>query len=209
MPPRTNARRLYCGKRCRQIERQADKVAVYQTIRAEEISGRRCQICKGPIPHGRFRGAKFCSRKCEKSLENPAQRLKFKKICPHCKKSFHPIRATQVYCGHKCAGRAASLAGRNLPPPSGPPRGQISCEICGKVVLKKERGTKYCSRACWHHSQRVLTVERFDRLLGIIPPRPRRFKLTARRFDIVLEKMRPKRALRYRLTAARFDRLCG
>jgi len=208
MPPKTNLQRLYCGKRCRQLEKQADKVAAYRIIRAEDIAERRCQICKGPIPQEKFRGSKFCSRKCEKSLDNPAQRLKITKTCPHCEQDFHPITVKQVYCSHRCAGKAAALVGRNIPPPKGPPRDHGDCEVCGTRFRKKERHTKYCSRACWHQSQRMLTPHRLDRLLGIAPPRRLTFKLTAARLDLVFKETRPKRLKRpfnWRLTPARLD----
>lgn len=209
MPADAMRSAVFCGIKCFRADRQKRKVARYRKMRAMEIKGRRCPICDGPIPHKKFRGAKFCSKKCEKSLDNPAQRLKVEYTCPHCKEPFHPIRETQVYCGHKCAGKAAALAGRNLPPPKGPPRDHGNCELCGVHFVKKERHTKYCSRACFNESYRLLTAERFDRLLGLAPPRIYRRKLTARGFDIVLKQMRPKRILRLRLTGKRFDRLFG
>lgn len=182
MPEGTPAHRKYCSTECKRAEKYDDRRANYHTFREELIKDRRCQICNGPIPKAKFVGSKFCSRKCEKSLDNPAQRLKIKKKCPHCKKQFHPIIITQVHCCHKCAGRAAALAGRNLPPRKGPPREHIDCAVCGTRFLKKERRTKYCCRACWYKSQRLLTPERFDRLLGSHKRRYRQ-RLTAKRFD--------------------------
>lgn len=208
MPPKTNARRMYCSVECARLESQADRIATYNVIRDDLIKDRRCQICDGPIPHRKFRGSKFCSKKCEKSLDNPAQRLKVSKVCPHCSETFHPITAEQVHCGHRCAGKAAALAGRNLPPLTGPPREHINCLICGTRFQKKERRTIYCSRACWHQSQRLLTPARLDRILGIAPPR--RFPLTAARLDRVFKETRPKRLKRpfnCRLTPDRLDRL--
>ncbi|WP_158247985.1 hypothetical protein [Paracoccus sp. SY] len=206
MPTKTNSRRMYCSRKCLRAEKQDDKNATYQIFRAELIKGRRCQICNGPIPERKFRGAKFCSKKCEKSLDNPAQRLKIMKTCPHCKQAFHPITAGQIHCGHKCAGRAAALAGRNLPPQKYPPRDHGNCEVCGTRFLKKERHTRYCSRQCWFQSQHLLTAKRLDRILGIIPPR--RFPLTVERLDRVFKETRPKRLKRpfnWHLTAARLD----
>lgn len=209
MPDKTNLRRKFCSRKCARLEGQADKKANYHTFREEAIQGRQCQICNGPIPEGKFRGSKFCSRKCEKSLDNPAQRLKITKTCPHCKQAFHPIAAKQVYCCHRCAGKAAALAGRNLPPLAGPPREWVNCPICETRFQKKEHRTIYCSRACWNQSQRLLTPERLDRLLGIAPPRryPHR-PLTAERLDRVFKETRPKRLKRnfnWRLTPARLD----
>jgi hypothetical protein len=67
---------------------------------------------------------KFCSRKYEKSLDNPAQRLKIKKTCPHCTKTFHPITIKQVYCGHCCAGKQRPWLG----------------EICSRVLTLRVDG---------------------------------------------------------------------
>lgn len=167
-PDGSHASKKYCMP-CAQAENTDGRRETYQIIRADLIKGRRCQICNGPIPERKFRGSKFCSRKCEKSLDNPVQRLKVEKICPHCKRHFHPIRMKQVYCSHKCAGRAAARAGRNLPPRLHPPKDHGNCQVCGTSFIKKERGTKYCSRACWYRSRRLLTAARFDTLAD--PPR--------------------------------------
>lgn len=199
---------IFCGRKCRRADSRKRRRARYRKMRSKDIKGRRCQICDGPIPHKKFRGAKFCSRKCEKSLDNPAQRLKVEYTCPHCKQGFHPITVNQVYCGHRCAGKAAAIAGRNLPPLAGPPREHGNCEVCGTLFLKKERHTKYCCRQCWFRSQHLLTAKRLDQLLGIAPPR--RFPLTAKRLDRVFKETRPKRLKRnfnWQLTPARLDKM--
>lgn len=96
MPDGTRLNRKYCSDACVNAERQDDRRAVRQTIRAELIAGRRYQICGGPIPEKKFRGSKFCSLKCARSPNNPSQ----------ASRSRRPVRIARSRStrGHREAG---------------------------------------------------------------------------------------------------------
>lgn len=73
-------------------------------------------------------------------------------------------------------------------------RGDIACAECSTRFHPKTYTARFCSASC---------VAKAKHAAGVLRHFPR--KLTAERFDKVLQDMRPRRPYRQRLTPARLD----
>ena len=127
----------------------------------------------------------YCSSRCIDTARMERHRARVAAIpCGYCGTGFKPDKPSSRFCCLKCA----SLALRR--------RDTIACAHCGFSFYQRSWTARYCSASC---------VAKAKHASGVL--RHFRRKLTACRFDRMIERQRPSRPYRRRLTAERFDRL--
>lgn len=138
-----------------------------------------------PMPADKRRGGKYCCIACASTAgRSRATARAAAKSCARCGQPFQPDKPQRRFCGTHCTIEAKKK------------RQDINCAYCGKAFHPKSYVARFCSQSC---------AARNAHATGRLRHFPR--KLTAKRFDRLIERMRPKRRYVQRLTAERFDRL--
>lgn len=89
-----------------------------------------------------------------RKIYKKSYRLKITKICPICKKKFHPTKRKYKTCSYNCATHNRKGKTRFNSK-------KVKCENCGRYILKKKNIFKhnkhfYCSCQCYYKKQKEL-----------------------------------------------------
>lgn len=146
---------------------------------------RQCDHCGGALPIEKAQQARFCSESCQMKAANRRRKAASPFMpCSHCGKPFGADRPGRRFCCAECS--ALSQRRRKV----------VRCVQCGKAFHQHSSTARFCSASC---------VAKHKHATGVLRHFPR--KLTARGFDRLLERQRPRRPYRMRLTAQRFDKI--
>ena len=100
---------------------------------------RTCESCHRKFIAFRHSRGRFCSRKC--SDRSPKSEIP-NKICPSCKKIFHPKSNSQSFCSVPCHNKAMRVE-----------RPYKKCFACSKPLdPKMPPRVRFCSRRCYFKS---------------------------------------------------------
>lgn len=132
-------RRQYCSPRC------AGKAS--RIIRREELVARNCAFCRKTfLPDTSNRTQKFCSVQCHGRHKVKVNKLRNRRKCPHCSKSFIKNKTDQVYCSKECGSNAVNVPAREIVQ-----RYSRKCAHCKKQFrCDPSHVAKYCSKACFN-----------------------------------------------------------
>ena len=139
---KTKSTKKYCTQAC------------YFAVKQKKNTVKICEHCGQSFDCPSHRSSKkYCTRACYLLAKKKNNIIK---KCKHCGEEFLTYKhAEHNFCSRICYNQQPTPK-----LPNGPKRIPNPCEQCGKLIQRRQRDSKYCSKECQYEGMRIPRISR-------------------------------------------------